>query len=166
MNCIKPRLAAVQPPDWLAQPRFQSRVAFARDDSSGARKSPRQHERLLIVEDDYLICAQMEAALSEAGYEVVGVASTADEAVELATQHRPALAILDIRLTGKRDGIDTALELFRAHGIRCVFATAHSTTDVRTRAEPAAPLAWLPKPYTMTALVHAVEAALRQLSKS
>jgi DNA-binding NarL/FixJ family response regulator len=70
---------------------------------------------------------------------------------------------MDIRLNGNRDGIDVALDLFATHGIRCIFATAHQTADARKRAEPANPIAWLPKPYTMPALVAVVRSAVAQL---
>jgi len=114
---------------------------------------------VLIVEDDFLIGMQSEIALAEAGFEVVGIATTAEEALELARQHRPALAVMDIRLAGYRDGIDAAGELFRELGIRCLFATAHDDQRTRARAEPFGPLGWLAKPYTMASLVAAVQKA-------
>jgi DNA-binding NarL/FixJ family response regulator len=114
---------------------------------------------VLIVEDDFLIGMQSELALTEAGFEVVGIATTAEEALELARQHRPSLAVMDIRLAGHRDGIDAAGELFRELGIRCVFATAHDDQRTRALAEPIAPLGWLTKPYTMASLVAAVQKA-------
>jgi two-component system, response regulator PdtaR len=70
---------------------------------------------------------------------------------------------MDIRLAGKRDGIDAALQLFSKYGIRCLFASAHQDADVRIRAEAAKPLGWLPKPYTMLELVKTVRAALARL---
>jgi two-component system, response regulator PdtaR len=122
-------------------------------------------ERILIVEDDYLIAAEVEAALTEAGFAVVGVAGNADEALALAAAQGPALAVVDIRLAGKHDGIDLALALFARHRIRSIFASAHNNIEARTRAAPAAPLAWLAKPYAMAALVRAVQQAVRELRK-
>jgi DNA-binding NarL/FixJ family response regulator len=121
---------------------------------------------ILLVEDDYLIAMQVEIALSEAGFELAGIAASADEAIEIAVAHHPALAIMDIRLAGKRDGIDAALELFRNHDIRCIFATAHSDPDTSKRAEPAQPLGWLQKPYTMASLVDEVQRALEELGRN
>jgi DNA-binding NarL/FixJ family response regulator len=114
----------------------------------------------LIVEDDFLVATQIESALADAGFEIAGTAASADEALELASSHRPALCVMDIRLAGSRDGVDAALELFRAHGIRCIFATAHYDHDVRSRAAGAYPLGWLQKPYTMASLVAMVRNAL------
>ena len=120
-------------------------------------------ERILIVEDDVLIASQMEVALAEDGFEIAGVASTGKEAVQLAEAQSPTLVVMDIRLAGDRDGIDTALELFRLHGVRCIFASAHSDDDTRRRAAPAAPLGWLQKPYTMASLTAMVRAAFKEL---
>ena len=140
-------------------------MPFARDDAAGAPKAPATARRIIIVEDDYLIAYEVEAALAEAGYDIVGVASSAEEALSIAAAQRPVLALMDIRLAGARDGIDAALELFQKFGIRCVFATAHQTPEAHLRAEPAKPLAWLPKPYTMDALVVVVRRALSDLRR-
>ena len=138
-------------------------IVFSRDDRSGAGKAPALSARILIVEDDFLVASDVEAAQTEAGIIIAGVASSAEEALELAETHQPVLAIMDIRLAGKRDGIDTALDLFGTHGIRCVFASAHHDEVTRARAQPAHPLAWVPKPYAMASLVEAVRVALQDL---
>jgi DNA-binding NarL/FixJ family response regulator len=118
---------------------------------------------VLIVEDDFLVAADAESALAEAGFHVVGPANSAAEAVALAMQHRPALVLMDIRLIGTRDGIDAAIDILDRTGARCIFATAHHTGDIRGRADRAHPLGWLPKPYSPGALVREVRAALATL---
>lgn len=131
--------------------------------STGARKNARP--RLLVVEDDYFAAIELEAGLLEAGFAVVGIANTADQAVRLAAAERPLLVLMDIRLAGLRDGIDAALEIFAAHGIRCVFTTAHHDAGTRTRAQRAAPLGWLPKPYTLNSLLAMVRFAVAELKR-
>ena len=126
------------------------------------RQSP---PRVLIVEDDFLIAMQTEIALTAAGFEVVGPATTAEEAVALAGEAQPALAVMDIRLASTRDGIDAARQLYQDFAIRCIFATAHDDAHTRGRAEPYAPLGWLPKPYTMASLVAVVAAAVAELRR-
>jgi two-component system, response regulator PdtaR len=116
--------------------------------------------RVLIVEDDFLIAMQTESALTDAGFHVVGIATTAEEAIELTREHRPQIAVMDIRLAGRRDGIEAAGELFRNFGVRCVFATAHDDQRTRERAQPFAPLGWLAKPYTMASLITLVRQAI------
>jgi len=119
--------------------------------------------RVLVVEDDFLIAMQTELALTAAGFEVVGPAATAEEAIALASTAQPTLAVMDIRLASTRDGIDAARQLYQDLAIRCIFATAHDDAHTRGRAEPYAPLGWLPKPYTMASLVSLVTEALARL---
>lgn len=153
-------------PHFLPVPPFPGidpRPVFARDDSSRGDNEPAERVSIMIVEDDYLVAAEMQEALTDAGYGVAGVAASADEAIEIAAAEHPTLAVMDVRLVGPRDGIDAALELFGTHGIRCIFATAHQTQEARERARPASPLAWVPKPYSMPVLVDAVRRALKGL---
>lgn len=136
---------------------------FAREDSRSADRSPQAEGPVLVVEDDFLVAMQIEATLTEAGFALAGAAASGEEAIDLAGSIRPALALMDIRLAGKMDGVDTALALFRQHGIRCIFATAHNDPEVRRRAAPAEPLGWLRKPYTMAAMLEAVRLGFSDL---
>ena len=140
-----------------------SRAATLAMEDHRAGKTSGDAVRILIVEDDFIAAIDMEAVLTEAGFQVAGIADRADEAVRLAKLESPTLAIMDIRLIGKADGVDAALEIFRETGIRCIFATAHHDARMRSRAEPAAPLGWLPKPYGAHALVAMVERAVAGL---
>ena len=123
--------AAQRPP----QPHHRPQLVFACDSDLGVTRRSEAADRILIAEDDFLVASEMEAALAQAGFEVIGIAGSADQ----------------------------ALELFATHGIRCVFATAHQTAETRTRAQPANPLRWLAKPYTMLSLVDTVRRALQEL---
>jgi DNA-binding NarL/FixJ family response regulator len=112
---------------------------------------------ILIVEDDFLAAMEIESVLKEAGYQIVGVAAHADEAVRLAKSATPTLVIMDIRLAGNSDGVAAALDIFRATGVRSIFATAHHDAHTRSRAQAATPLGWLPKPYAPHALLALVK---------
>jgi two-component system, response regulator PdtaR len=138
-------------------------LLFVPEDDAGSPTQTDRLDRVLIIEDDLLIASQMEATLAEAGFEIVGTVASGEEALELANARPPDLAIVDIRLAGDRDGVDTALELFRLHGIRCIFATAHSDLEARRRAGPCAPLGWLQKPYAMASLNTMVRRAATEL---
>ncbi len=146
-----------------ASPHKQSALVFLPDERSSEQKT-NEVPRILIVEDDYLVAMEAEAALVEAGFEAAGIATSAEEAVKLAKSERPTLAVMDIRLIGRRDGVDAALEIFRETGVRCIFATAHHTLETRARAAPTAPLGWLPKPYSMDDLVETIRFALAELN--
>ncbi len=166
---MSPKTSTAQPngqSQSAAAPPGRPQLVFARDDAAGSDKRPDASERILVVEDDFLVAMQMESALVEAGFEVAGVAATGEDAIELAISERPHLVVMDIRLAGERDGIDTALQLFAEQGLRCIFATAHHDEQSRQRAAPADPLGWLPKPYTMVSLVGMVRSALAELDKA
>jgi DNA-binding response OmpR family regulator len=81
---------------------------LAQDERVAGRAKP---AGILIVEDDYLVSVQAEAALTDAGFDVVGVANSAEAARELARTGKPDLVVMDIRLAGDRDGVDIAKEL-------------------------------------------------------
>jgi DNA-binding NarL/FixJ family response regulator len=104
---------APRPPEHLALPPHQLKDSPSSSDRVGGVQEEQGPTRILVVEDDFLIALQTEAALTEAGFSVVGIAATAEEAIALAREQRPFLAVMDIRLAGERDGIDAAGELFR-----------------------------------------------------
>ena len=147
----------------VALPPKSAKDSQSKGDGVEAAIGEQRSTRILVVEDDFLIALQTEAALAEAGFQVVGTATTAEESIALAREQRPALAVMDIRIASERDGIDAAGDLFKELGIRCIFATAHDDRHTRERAEPYAPLGWLAKPYTMPSLVALVMEALTKL---
>lgn len=112
--------------------------------------------RVLIVEDNWLVAVEMEAALEDAGYEVVGVAVSAEEAVQTCNAKHPDLVLMDIRLLGPRDGVDAAIEIRDRFGIGSIFVSAHDDGDVRARAEAARPLGWIVKPVTSSELIRSL----------
>ena len=149
----------------LAPPFERDRNAPTPAEGTRRTEDKQGSRRVLVVEDDFLIAMQTEIALTAAGFDVVGPATTAEEAVALAGETRPTLAVMDIRLASARDGIDAARQLYEDFAIRCIFATAHDDAHTRGRAEPYAPLGWLPKPYTMASLVTVVAEALARLRR-
>jgi DNA-binding NarL/FixJ family response regulator len=160
----RPALHRSDPGRQLAPRHPRPWVVFAQGQSSCVEPQADKPARILLVEDDFLVAMQMESALADAGFEIAGVASSGEDAIELAMSEQPRLVVMDVRLAGDQDGIDTALTLFAEHGIRCVFATAHHDEHARRRAASAAPLGWLAKPYTMSSLVMMVRRALDELS--
>ncbi|WP_135469125.1 response regulator [Crenalkalicoccus roseus] len=132
-------------------------------EGSGGVESLATGARVLIVEDEYFVALDAEDALTDAGFRVVGVAATAEDALALARAERPDLVLMDIRLGGSRDGIEAAAEIRRELGIPSLFATAHADAATRLRGEAAAsPLGWLSKPYTQAEVVAAVRLALAE----
>ena len=85
--------------------------------------------RALIVEDEIIIALGLEADLNELGYDVRGVAANARDALSLAMDASPDIAVVDIYLNGVRDGIETARMLRELCGVPVVFVTAYSDEE-------------------------------------
>lgn len=119
--------------------------------------SQRAIRRILVVEDDWLIALEIEAALAAANYEVLGTAVSASEAVAMATTHDPDLVIMDVRLQGARDGVDAAVDIYDELGIRSLFISANDDPATRKRAEAAKPAGWLSKPFLGSQLVAVIK---------
>jgi DNA-binding NarL/FixJ family response regulator len=146
----------------LTQPgsvRLWQMAVFSHFETAGHGGLKRQR-RVLIVEDDFLVAGEVEFVLAEAGFDVVGPAATAEEAVRLAADSKPDLVIMDVRLAGPSDGIEAATQIYREHGIRSVFATAHSDGHTVARGKAANPLGWVAKPYSPDSLLAEINALL------
>lgn len=140
------------------------RPPFGEGPHEGSERSPdaekRPAARILVVEDDWFAGMDLQGALQDAGFTVLELATTAEEAIEAARLYDPDIIIMDVRLVGARDGVDAALEISRRYAIRCLFVSAYVDPALRSRAEPARPFGWLTKPITGETLVTAVRQAL------
>ncbi len=116
--------------------------------------------RILIVEDEALVAMANAETLELGGCTVTGIAASHEEALAAAAADPPDIALMDIRLKGPVDGIDTARELKRRHGCRIVFCTGQGDRTTRERADAVGASGYLKKPFTPAQLVQAVEAAL------
>lgn len=117
--------------------------------------------RVLVVEDNFLISFLIEDALRDGAHEVVGVATSAQEALAIAREARVDLALVDIDLDDGRTGVDLALDLQTQFGVPTVYATGQG--DV-ARQHRSTALAVLDKPFTAHDVLRAVSAAQRLLA--
>jgi response regulator NasT len=117
--------------------------------------------RILVVDDDRLVLATVTHGLTQAGYEVID-ADNGDDAILLARQHRPQLALLDIRMEGK-SGFDVAETLRDAYRIPFVFLSAFSDPATLAQVKALGALAYLVKPLDVGQIVPAVDAAFARL---
>lgn len=111
----------------------------------------------LVVEDEAIIALYLRRQLASEGWEVVGMASTGDEALRLALELRPDVVLMDISLSGAMDGIEAARDIKAAGGPPVVFCTSYDDADTRARAAVAGALAFLSKPVDVKALRGLVE---------
>lgn len=115
--------------------------------------------RIMIVEDSAFIAMGMESILLHAGHDVVGLATNATEAIQLAAKSRPDLALVDLQLADGLTGLEIARRLQQDHSIPTLFCTADSALIF----EDDCGCGCLGKPFTEQQLQQAVEAALRLL---
>lgn len=114
---------------------------------------------ILVIEDDFLIALEMTMALEARGYHVAAVPS-GEAALGEAAAHLPALALVDIKLRGERDGVETARELHDRHHVPVIFVTASADAETVQRASAAGPAGYMLKPFDPALLTRTVEAAL------
>jgi PAS domain S-box-containing protein len=119
-----------------------------------------QPNKILVVEDEWIIAEDVSECLQRLGYEVCAIASTGEEALEAAERHQPVIALMDIRLRGQMDGIEAAEQISERHGIPVIFLTAHMDQQTLDRAKHADPFGYLTKPLNERDLGVAVQIAL------
>lgn len=123
---------------------------------------PTHRGRVLIVEDQGIVATDIERCLEDGGFEVTGIASLMDEAILQTSKSLPDLVLMDIRIKGEADGIDTGDHLHRDFGLPIIYLTAHDDHDTVTRAKRTEPMAFLLKPFKPAELTRAVEIALNR----
>jgi two-component system, response regulator PdtaR len=116
--------------------------------------------RILIVEDDEIICNLITTMLERRGYSVVGKTSSGEEAIVMAAELEPDLVLMDINLAGKLDGVSSARYIFQLFQFPIVFLTALADDNLIERAKHAQPLGYILKPFTDKDLSTNVQMAL------
>jgi len=102
--------------------------------------------KVLIVEDQYLASEFLRIWTEAYGFDVCGIATTADTAVDLARQHHPTHVLMDVRLDGQRDGVDAANVIQRDIDTRIIYCTGSSEPSTVDRINKDHPFAVLFKP--------------------
>lgn len=115
--------------------------------------------RVVIAEDEAIIRLDLRETLEEEGYVVVGETGRGDEAVRLAQELRPDLAILDVKMPGI-DGLEAARQINAGRFSGVLILTAFSQRQFVDEARDAGALAYLVKPYQKADLIPAMELAI------
>ena len=121
--------------------------------------------RVVIAEDEAIIRLDLKETLEEEGYEVVGETGRGDEAVALVKEHKPDIAILDIKMPGL-DGLEAAREIAGERRAAVLILTAFSQKDLIQQARDAGALAYLVKPFQKSELLPAIEVALGRFAEA
>jgi two-component system, response regulator PdtaR len=115
--------------------------------------------RVVVAEDESLIRMDIVEILRDNGYDVVADVGDGEAAVEVATELRPDLVVMDVRMP-KLDGIEAAKRLSENHIAPVVLLTAFSQKELVEQASEAGALAYVVKPFTQNDLLPAIEIAL------
>ncbi|MBN1581986.1 MAG: PAS domain S-box protein [Anaerolineae bacterium] len=116
--------------------------------------------RILIVEDELLVARNIASKLEQAGHEIVGIAATGDEAVQVAAQAAPDLIVMDIRLEGDLDGIEAAGQIQAQMDMPVLYLTAYADETILSRARITTPFGYILKPFQDRELLGNIEIAL------
>jgi CheY-like chemotaxis protein len=122
----------------------------------------KQSVRVLIVEDEVLTARTIANSLANLGYAVIGFARSGEEAIELATQARPDVVLMDITLKGRMDGVSATHRIQTALDIPVIYLTASSDAETVKRALYSNPYGYITKPFGEKALCDTVKSALER----
>jgi PAS domain S-box-containing protein len=122
--------------------------------------SPGKIHSVLIVEDERIVAKDLQQTLAGMGYDAFAIASSADEAISRASENCPDLVLMDIRIKGNRDGIETAALLRARFGVPVIYLTAHADEATIERAKQTEPYGYLMKPVKSAELRSAIEVAI------
>ena len=126
-------------------------------DIPGSVKVEKSAPRILVAEDEALIRLDLVEMLTEAGYTVVAQATNGLEAIALAREFKPDLAILDVKMP-ELDGISAAQEIIEIAPV--LMLTAFSQRELVERARDAGVMAYVVKPFGISDLIPAIEIAM------
>lgn len=115
---------------------------------------------ILVVEDESIVAKDIQVCLRKLGYEVVGIVSSGEEAIEKAREVEPDLVMMDIMLKGEMSGIEAATSIRKTQDIPVIFLTAYTDRDTVDRAKESEPFGYIIKPFKEIDIQTAIEIAL------
>ena len=121
--------------------------------------------RILIVEDESVVAANLQHSLTEMGYYVIDWVPTGEAAIELAEREHPDLVLMDIHLAGALNGIESARMIWERLQIPIVYCTAHADIDTLKAVQTTESYGYVVKPFESPAVRAAIELALAKREK-
>jgi DNA-binding LytR/AlgR family response regulator len=121
--------------------------------------------KIAIVEDEMIIAESIFRSLKALNYNALEPVSNYTSALEIICIHKPDLVLIDIRLSGSKDGIDLANEINACHTVPFIFLTSNSDPHTIARAKKTYPAAYLLKPFTKADLYSTIEIGMQNHMK-
>ena len=125
---------------------------------------PHAKPKILMVEDDMIIAADISMQLSKLGYDIIGISTHAEDALKVLETNRPDIILMDIILSGKMNGIDAALLILERHQIPVIFLTSNTDDATFSRALAAKPFAFIAKPFQAFDLERTLQMTLQRIA--
>ncbi len=119
-----------------------------------------QQRNVLIVEDEQIVATELREILVGLDYRAVAVVSTGSEALARTEETHPDLILMDIRIKGEMDGIETAGKITARWDIPIIYVTAHADQETLRRAKVTGPMGYVLKPFSERELQIAIEMAI------
>jgi two-component system, LytTR family, response regulator LytT len=120
---------------------------------------------ILVVEDESIVAKDIQLCLRKLGYEVVGVCSSGEDAIEVAKEKEPDLVMMDIMLKGEMSGIQAAAVIRENIDIPIIFLTAYTDSATVDKAKETEPYGYIIKPFKEIDIQTAIEIALYKHSR-
>ena len=120
--------------------------------------------KILMVEDDMIIAADISMQLTKLGYEVTGINTRGEDALNTVENNRPDIILMDIILSGKMNGIDTAQIILEKFQIPVIFLTSNSDDATFQQAIKAKPYAFIAKPFQKSDLERTLKLTLQRIA--
>lgn len=114
-------------------------------------------KKILIVEDEDVIAMAMQYSLEELGYEVTDRMRSGEEALASVGKNIPDIILMDIKIDGRMDGIETAAIIHKTYNIPVIFLTSYSNSETLERAKQTNPFGYIIKPYQDRELYTTIE---------
>lgn len=124
-----------------------------------------KHNKILLVEDQFIEAHDLELILEKNGYDVCGIARSVSQAEEMIARQKPDLVVLDIFLKGSQTGIDLAMKLKQQH-IAFIFISANSDRKILDQAKVSEPYGFIVKPFREQDVVTTLEIAFYRKNHS
>lgn len=121
--------------------------------------------KILIGEDDILIAEHIKDILKSYGYENVEMAHDKEKIIKLIDDYKPDIALLDIRMKGKYDGIEIGEYILQKYSFPIIFITSHSNQEVVKQALKTSPSAYIVKPFKPIDIFSALQIAIENYQK-
>ncbi|MBN2102490.1 response regulator [bacterium] len=117
---------------------------------------------ILVVEDDIIICEDIRSSLEKLGFTLLDTVSSGEAAIKKIRQKKPDFVMMDIVLSGRLNGIETAEIIVKTYQIPIIFVSAYSDPITKKRTENVHPYGYLTKPFHAEELKKVIQNALKK----